>query len=244
VIEVAEEGDAQARLYAYSSDNDRFHEIGKIPLEQTIFQASQKETEAQQKEISAQLRAKNARDEEFQFNALYTRLMEAKAKDVPGLVAGLSEADTRDVLARLDAAPGDNPAVRKAINALLTAKETPTETSELPNTQEIQAERDVKRLKELRAERTELIRQYGDKGQRHPQGWLIGGLNPAAQRLSGILLAFMALEKLGTSLSSLLSAAIAWRQIDSLFEAAARPDDGASPAWHTGERPLEERGTR
>jgi ABC-type multidrug transport system fused ATPase/permease subunit len=86
------------------------------------------------------------------------------------------------------------------------------------------------------------------------RGWLVLGLlglapafvsgsgSPAtlAVSLGGILLAFMALEKLGTSLSSLLSAAIAWRQIDSLFDAAARPDDGASPAWHTGERPLEE----
>jgi GGDEF domain-containing protein len=80
--------------------------------------------EAQQEEISAQLKAKAAREAEFQANALYTRLMEAKAKDVPDLVAGLSEADARDVLTRLDAAPGDNPAVRKAINARLLAKPT------------------------------------------------------------------------------------------------------------------------
>jgi hypothetical protein len=38
-------------------------------------------------------------------------------------------------------------------------------------------------LTALRAERKTLIAEYGDKGQRHPMGRMIGGLNPAAQRL-------------------------------------------------------------
>ncbi len=68
------------------------------------------------------------------------------------------------------------------------------------------------------------------------RGWLVSGLlglAPAfisgsahagalAASLGGVLLAFMALEKLGAGLSSLLGAAIAWRQVAPLFEAAAR----------------------
>lgn len=87
------------------------------------------------------------------------------------------------------------------------------------------------------------------------RGWLVLGLiglTPAfvsgsgspttlAIGLGGILLAFLALEKLATGLSSLLSAAIAWRQIAPLFEVAARADEGGSSAlaWRTDERPAE-----
>lgn len=38
-------------------------------------------------------------------------------------------------------------------------------------------------LRRLKARRRELVREYGDKGQRHPMGRMIGGLNPAAQEL-------------------------------------------------------------
>ncbi len=87
------------------------------------------------------------------------------------------------------------------------------------------------------------------------RGWLVLGLiglAPAfvsgsgspttlAISLGGVLLAFLALEKLTTGLSSLLSAAIAWRQIAPLFEVAARAEEGGSSAlaWRTGERPLD-----
>ena len=38
-------------------------------------------------------------------------------------------------------------------------------------------------LERLRAERRALIGSYGNRGQRHPMGRMIGGLNPAAMRL-------------------------------------------------------------
>lgn len=46
---------------------------------------------------------------------------------------------------------------------------------------EIQAE-----LKKLRAERKQLITEFGDRGQHHPMNSAIGGLNPAAQKLYGL----------------------------------------------------------
>ena len=42
------------------------------------------------------------------------------------------------------------------------------------------------RLKALREERAALIREFGDKGQHHPMGRMIGGLNPAAMRLHSV----------------------------------------------------------
>lgn len=39
------------------------------------------------------------------------------------------------------------------------------------------------KLARLKTERAELLALYGDKGQRHPMARMIGGLNPAAQRL-------------------------------------------------------------
>jgi len=38
-------------------------------------------------------------------------------------------------------------------------------------------------LRHMKARRRELVEKYGDKGQHHPMGRLIGGLNPAAQEL-------------------------------------------------------------
>lgn len=38
-------------------------------------------------------------------------------------------------------------------------------------------------LRRMKARRRELVAEYGDKGQHHPMGRMIGGLNPAAQEL-------------------------------------------------------------
>lgn len=38
-------------------------------------------------------------------------------------------------------------------------------------------------LRRMKARRRELVATYGDKGQHHPMGRMIGGLNPAAQEL-------------------------------------------------------------
>jgi ATP-binding cassette subfamily B protein len=92
------------------------------------------------------------------------------------------------------------------------------------------------------------------------RGWLVVGLlglAPAfvsgsgstaslAVSLGGILLAFMGLEKLNAGVGSMLSAAIAWRQVASLFQAAARSEDhqsvwayGSMGVWETrGSAPI------
>src|SRR5207247_10704043 len=76
-----------------------------------------------------------------------------------------------------------------------------------------------------------------------PRGWLVIGLlgltsafisgsgSPALLAISigGTLLGFRALQKLMSSLSSLLSAAIAWRQIAHLFQSAARIEESGAP---------------
>lgn len=54
---------------------------------------------------------------------------------------------------------------------------------------------DKHRLADLKAERKRLIAQYGSKGEKHPSGRLIGGLNPAAMRLHGIRQEIAFLEK-------------------------------------------------
>jgi ATP-binding cassette subfamily B protein len=75
------------------------------------------------------------------------------------------------------------------------------------------------------------------------RGWLVfgliglapefvsGGASPAALGigLGGVLLGFLALERLAASLASLLGAAIAWHQIGFLFDAAARPQSAGAP---------------
>ncbi len=75
------------------------------------------------------------------------------------------------------------------------------------------------------------------------RGWLLvallglspafvsGAASPAALAVSvgGVLLAYRALAKLSASLSSLLSAAIAWRQVAPLVKAAARAEEAG--AW-------------
>jgi ATP-binding cassette subfamily B protein len=80
-----------------------------------------------------------------------------------------------------------------------------------------------------------------------PRGWLMVGLlamaypfiygnsTPAALAIGigGTLLGFRALQKLVSSLSSLLNAAIAWRQVAHLFQAAARVDKSGAPELAT-----------
>ena len=81
------------------------------------------------------------------------------------------------------------------------------------------------------------------------RGWLFAallGLTPAfvtariapaalAVSLGGILLAYRALAKLATSLSSLLSAVIAWQQVSPLLKAAAHNEEAGSMLAETGE---------
>jgi ATP-binding cassette, subfamily B, bacterial len=78
-----------------------------------------------------------------------------------------------------------------------------------------------------------------------PRGWLFLGLleltpafvagysSPAALAigLGGILLAYRALHKLSMGVWHLAGAAIAWEQVAPLFQAAARPEVGGSPAF-------------
>ncbi len=75
-----------------------------------------------------------------------------------------------------------------------------------------------------------------------PRCWLLAGLcglagifmnggEPAAMAIGvgALLLGFRGLQKLATSLSSLLGAAIAWRQIAEIFHAASREQNSGSP---------------
>ncbi|MCG3164245.1 MAG: Lipid A export ATP-binding/permease protein MsbA [Acidobacteria bacterium] len=78
-----------------------------------------------------------------------------------------------------------------------------------------------------------------------PRGWLAVGLcGLAATFVTGggatatmavgvgaLLLGYRGLQKLATSLSSLLGAAIAWKQIAEIFNAAARRQDSGSPGF-------------
>jgi hypothetical protein len=54
----------------------------------------------------------------------------------------------------------------------------------------------VKNLKRLKKERKDLIAQYGNQGQKHPLGRMIGGLNPAAVKLQSIRGQIAELERL------------------------------------------------
>ena len=76
-----------------------------------------------------------------------------------------------------------------------------------------------------------------------PRGWLVAGLlgivpafvsgsgspTTLAVSLGGILLAFRALQKLATGLWHIAGAAIAWKQVAPIFQAAARREPGGSP---------------
>jgi ATP-binding cassette subfamily B protein len=78
-----------------------------------------------------------------------------------------------------------------------------------------------------------------------PRGWLVlallglwipfvsGTASSATMAVSigGILIAFLALEKLVEGLQSVLSAGIAWKQVADLFRAAAKPEETGSPEF-------------
>jgi ABC-type bacteriocin/lantibiotic exporter with double-glycine peptidase domain len=78
-----------------------------------------------------------------------------------------------------------------------------------------------------------------------PRGWLVLGLlvlvpafvsgygSPTALVLSlgGMFLAYRAFHKLASGVWHLDGAAIAWQQVAPLFQAAARPEGGGSPAF-------------
>ncbi|WP_437620715.1 ATP-binding cassette domain-containing protein [Sorangium sp. So ce1151] len=103
----------------------------------------------------------------------------------------------------------------------------------------------------------ELDRSQIEIGALMPRGWLIAGIAGLlppflagsgsaatyAVALGGVLLASRALQGLSAGLSSLASAAIAWEQVSTLFQAAARgaapppplpPDAGRSPSGAPG----------
>lgn len=63
------------------------------------------------------LRRRQAREEALAFESAWQRLMRAPAAEAAGLVAQLDERQARQALERLNAAPGDNPAVRRALEA-------------------------------------------------------------------------------------------------------------------------------
>ncbi len=91
-----------------------------------------------------------------------------------------------------------------------------------------------------------------------PRGWLIAGLvcvapgiiagqtssSQTAIALGGILLAWSAFDRLVTSFSEIAAAHVAWKRIQPLFHAAARPDlngvvSGVSRSRESGEQVLE-----
>ncbi|AUX36453.1 MULTISPECIES: ATP-binding cassette domain-containing protein [Sorangium] len=107
-------------------------------------------------------------------------------------------------------------------------------------------------LSQYLARSRELDRSQIEIGALMPRGWLIAGIAGLlppflagsgstaayAVALGGVLLASRALQGLSAGLSSLASAAIAWEQVSTLFEAAARggapppplpPDAGRTP---------------
>jgi hypothetical protein len=87
-----------------------------------------------------------AREEAFNRDAAYGRLMSAKSEDVGGLVAGMSPEEAAAHLARLDSAPGDNPAARVALEARAGEQQVasePEETSSAAVTAERESPREV-----------------------------------------------------------------------------------------------------
>lgn len=67
--------------------------------------------------ISARLRKQHEIEESLRLESLWQRLMFAKSADVPAIAAGVSANDAATFLKRLNAAPGDNPAVRRELEA-------------------------------------------------------------------------------------------------------------------------------
>ena len=70
-------------------------------------------------------------------------------------------------------------------------------------------------------------------------GFVTGSVTPmaVAVAIGGLLLGFRGLQHLVSSLSSLLGASIAWREIKGIFQAAARPVPQVSPDFAVRQRP-------
>ena len=91
--------------------------------------------------------------------------------------------------------------------------------------------------------KSQIMDSVGTLQSMAPRIWLAAGLcglagafvtgsgdtTAMAISIGGILLAYRGLQKLVSSLSALLGAAIAWKQISDVFNAAARPQENGSP---------------
>jgi hypothetical protein len=88
----------------------RVHNLGKKMMSKSTAAESQDE-------ISQRLRVQNKREEETRLNSAWIKLMEAPREQKAALIAKMSPADAKIHLARLDAAPGDDPEVRKHLTA-------------------------------------------------------------------------------------------------------------------------------
>jgi hypothetical protein len=74
---------------------------------------------SEQSRISQSLSQQREIEETSRFESTWQRLMSARGDQVQSIVNDLSDADARKVMDRLNAAPGDNPAVRQAVKAKL-----------------------------------------------------------------------------------------------------------------------------
>lgn len=89
----------------------------------------------EQQGISERLKQQKTQDAEHEFNGVYQKLMGAKQEDVANAAKDVTPEHAKKVLERLDAAPGDNPAVRKAMQEKLAPKqEKPLEESDTDKT--------------------------------------------------------------------------------------------------------------
>jgi hypothetical protein len=77
--------------------------------------------EKEQHEISARLKKTTERETAFRHDTNYKRLMEAKKEDKHKIVAEMSPAEAKLHLERLNSAPGDDPAARKALESKIQA---------------------------------------------------------------------------------------------------------------------------
>lgn len=78
---------------------------------------------------------RQARETEFNQGANYQKLMSAKPGEHEAMVANMAPEEAQSHLARLDAAPGDNPAARQALEARITAGERTAEPQVTKETQ-------------------------------------------------------------------------------------------------------------
>lgn len=93
----------------------------------------------------------------------------------------------------------------------------------------VYSEQERAELSRLKQRRKELIEQYGDEGQKHPQGRMIGGLNPAAMELRNVRGRILELESKGRSAAPQPPEAAAPRVV----EPAAQPLKPETPPAET-----------